>query len=202
MATLKSVIDSCSAAFAASLLAGLQDLPLSELTNLGGAAAAKKVTTVVIDHAVKAPKAAKAKTTSTGRLARRDPASLQLVIDNIVALLATGGDEGFSSEQLQTALGIDKKELTRPVVLALEQGVIRKEGEKRGTRYFTSTTTAKPKAAKKAAKPKAAKKAAKPAKKAAAKAKPAKAARKSKRAKTLVVGSLPKEDAKSAEAAE
>jgi hypothetical protein len=167
MATLRSVIESCAAtfatAFAADLISKLGDLPLSELTNLSGAQVATSVT-------AKTPRAAK--TGKGGRMARRDPEALKGVIDQIVHALISAPD-GLSSEQLQKATGLGKKEITRPIVLALEGGLIRKEGQKRATKYMHGGGAQA--GAKRAAK--AAKKAAKPAKKAVAK-KPAKPVKK------------------------
>lgn len=198
MATLKSLIESCNAAFAANFLAGLKDLPLSELTNLTGASPPKRNAPSADEP--QAAKPAKAKTGKGGRLAKRGPEEMKVVIDNVVRALAAN-PEGLSREQLQKALSIDKKELTRPIVLALEQGLISKTGHKRSTRYTNGGGAAA--GAKREAKAKRAARAP-VAKKTAAKsvAKPVakKASRKSKKSKTLVVGALPKEEPRAAAA--
>ena len=43
---------------------------------------------------------------------------------------------GMRSEELQKALGLDKKTITRPLTMALAEKMIRKSGQKRSTTYF------------------------------------------------------------------
>lgn len=188
--TLRSVIEECATKFATEfandLIAKLGDLPLSELTNLGGASKSVSRPTKVSKGVVEG-----------GRMQRRDPEALKSVIDSIVTAL-TGAVEGLSSEQLQAELGIGKKEITHPVILALAEGLIRKEGNKRATRYFAGakggTKGGTKKVEKRAAKPAArttkpkAKKAAKPATKKAV----TKAAKKPSRKSTKSTSTKPK----------
>lgn len=71
----------------------------------------------------------------SGRL-RRSAEDLKRVATKIVALLNDHSD-GLSSEEIQKSLGLQKKEIVGPIALGLEQGSLRKTGERRGTRYFT-----------------------------------------------------------------
>ena len=87
--------------------------------------------------AAKAPKVAKAKKTSTGRLARRSAADIQSTLDQIVAFVHA--NPGVRSEHITASLGLDKKELPRPIAEGLKSGVITKEGQKRATQYFPGT---------------------------------------------------------------
>jgi len=191
--TLRSILEAEITAFANNLVAKLSALPLSELTNLGVAGVKTPAKTG------KAPK-----TLPSGRMARRDPEALKATIDQLVSVLSNAAD-GLSSEQLQSTTGLSKKEITRPIVIALNDGVIRKEGSKRATRYFVGG--AKPKAAKPAAKKAATKKAPakKPAtkkasaKKASAKPKAAKASRKSKKTPEATPAETPAATDKAAE---
>jgi hypothetical protein len=72
-----------------------------------------------------------------GRLARRSPEELEKVIALVVAALK-GSKGGLRSEQLQTALKLDKKEITGPLNQALAGKKITKKGQKRSTTYFAT----------------------------------------------------------------
>jgi len=84
-----------------------------------------------------APKAAapKAKKTATGRLARRSVEDIGGVVTSIVSLLEQHSD-GLRAEQIRGALGLDAKELPRPLADGLAAGTITKTGQKRATTYF------------------------------------------------------------------
>lgn len=45
--------------------------------------------------------------------------------------------EKLAVSQIAKALELDISDVTRPIFLAVEEGLIRKEGEKRMTRYFS-----------------------------------------------------------------
>jgi len=94
---------------------------------------AKAVVAKVVAKAAPAPKG-KAKKTATGRLARRSLSDIDATLDQIVALLRK--TPGLRSEQIGAALGLDKKEIPRPVMEGLDRGVLSKAGERRGTTYF------------------------------------------------------------------
>lgn len=154
---------------AEALVEMIREQPISELSGAGTASASK------------APVATK--TAPTGRLIRRSDEELQGIVEQIVSVVKAAA-EGLQSEEIQAQTGLSKKEVVRPVQLALESGALRKEGAKRGTRYFAGKAPSKPAAkpepividvhAKKAAKPAVSKK---PATKKAA-AKPAAKAKK------------------------
>jgi hypothetical protein len=89
--------------------------------------------------AAKAPKAAaskapKAKKTSTGRLARRSVDDIQGTLSQIVAFVQA--NPGVRSEHITASLGLDKKELPRPIAEGLRTGALSKQGQKRATQYF------------------------------------------------------------------
>jgi hypothetical protein len=85
-----------------------------------------------------APAAAKpAKKTSTGRLARRSAEDIGGVVQSIVSLLESNPN-GLRAEQIRGALGLDAKELPRPLADGLSAGTITKQGQKRATTYFAA----------------------------------------------------------------
>jgi hypothetical protein len=122
----------------------IADQPLSELTGLSGGIVPASPT-----RAVRAKKAA------GGRMAKRSAEDIEEVIQQVAAALK-GEKEGLSSEQLQDKLNLSKKEIQRPIILALQQKRIFKSGEKRAARYFDphvaagATTKASMKPSKKA----------------------------------------------------
>jgi hypothetical protein len=76
-----------------------------------------------------------AKKTASGRLARRSAEDIGGVVDSIVSLLEQHS-EGLRAEQIRGALGLDAKELPRPLADGLAAGTITKTGQKRATTYF------------------------------------------------------------------
>jgi hypothetical protein len=86
----------------------------------------------------KAPKAApKAKKSASGRLGRRSVADIGALLDNIVSLLQQNPD-GLRAEQIRSALGIEAKELPRPLADGVANGSLTKTGQKRATTYFAA----------------------------------------------------------------
>jgi hypothetical protein len=81
--------------------------------------------------AAAAPKKAKK---AGGRLQRRSAADIQGTLDQIVAFVQA--NPGVRSEHITANLGLDKKELPRPIAEGLRTGVLTKEGQKRATQYF------------------------------------------------------------------
>ena len=70
-----------------------------------------------------------------GRLGRRTADDIGRMIDGIVDLLHKNGS-GMRAEQIRDALGVEAKELPRPLADALASGRITKTGQKRATTYF------------------------------------------------------------------
>lgn len=95
----------------------------------------KKVAAAAPAPAAKAPKAAAKAPKSSGRLARRSMADIGNVVSDIVSLLGQH-PEGLRSEQIRSALGLQAKELPRPIQDGLDAGSITKVGQKRATTYF------------------------------------------------------------------
>jgi hypothetical protein len=70
------------------------------------------------------------------------------MIDEIATLLASH-PEGLRAEQIRAALGVEAKELPRPLADALAAGRVTKTGQKRATTYFAPTSGGKRHGAKK-----------------------------------------------------
>lgn len=169
MSTLLSRLQVLAFEFATGVLEAVVSSPLEEI--LGSRAAGKVPTS-------KAPAATRA---SSGRLARRSDEDIAKVVERIVTLVK-GNPDGLRAEQIREELGLEAKEIARPIADALSSRQIKKSGNKRATTYFAAAgkSTAKSKPAKKP-KAKAAVKA-KPKAKPKAKAKSAKKATKAKAA--------------------
>jgi hypothetical protein len=60
------------------------------------------------------------------------------MVESIVDVLAKNGG-GLRSEQIRSALGVEAKELPRPLAEALSSGRVTKTGQKRATTYFAGS---------------------------------------------------------------
>jgi hypothetical protein len=60
------------------------------------------------------------------------------MIESIVDLLGKSSS-GLRAEQIRSALGVEAKELPRPLAEALSSGRITKSGQKRATTYFAGS---------------------------------------------------------------
>jgi hypothetical protein len=70
-----------------------------------------------------------------GRLPRRSEGDIAKVVENIVGLLRQT-PKGLRAEQIRQKLGLQAKELPRPLKEALDSGRLAKSGQKRATTYF------------------------------------------------------------------
>jgi hypothetical protein len=127
---------------------------------------------------------------------RRTSADIENTARDILKLLQN--QPGLRAEEIRTALAIDKRNWLKPINAALSTGWVRKEGDKRATKYFAvvadvpaSADAATPAVSEEKPVKKKASKKTKPAKKptkkakATAKAKPAKKAPTKKKAKPV-----------------
>lgn len=99
---------------------------------LGGSAAPRPVAAPRKAPAkrAKATRAAK----SSGKRVRRSSADLAKIQSAFVAHVRA--NPGQRIEEITGALGLSSKDLRRPVSLLIEDGKVRTEGQRRGTRYF------------------------------------------------------------------
>jgi hypothetical protein len=89
-----------------------------------------------------------AATNGNGRLARRTDEDIAAMVDKIAGLLAKHKD-GLRAEQIREELGVQPKELPRPLADAIKARRITSKGKKRATTYFAAKRPAKAKAKKK-----------------------------------------------------
>jgi hypothetical protein len=71
----------------------------------------------------------------TGRLARRSATDIAGVVEQIAELLRAA-PKGMRAEEIRQTLGLQAKELPRPLKEAVKAGRLGKSGEKRATTYF------------------------------------------------------------------
>jgi hypothetical protein len=69
------------------------------------------------------------------RLPRRSAGDIDKVVERIVGLLKRH-PRGLRAEQIRDELGLEAKELPRPLKEALDTGSLHKSGQKRATTYF------------------------------------------------------------------
>jgi hypothetical protein len=186
--SLQAMLSQVSEEFAQRVFEVIRTAFIDELSNVnlsGGAAPAPRARAAApkSEAAVKAPKgklapkAAPKAAPKPVRLERRSSESIAKALEGIAALLSE--QPGIGSEQIQKTLGFARNEIARPIAIGIANGVLRKTGAKRATKYFVGNGAKKPAKAAKAAKAvkptKATKatKATKPAKKPAKKPEPA-----------------------------
>lgn len=138
MSNLRSTITALTAKFADGVLRALHSAPLSELTALGGAGPSRRTG----DSAKRAtgdgagPKRGRLPTARPG--ARRNAKDFEKLAAAIVSVVGEAGATGLRSEQIQKALGLTKKDVVRPIQIALSTKQLKKKGQRRGTTYFAS----------------------------------------------------------------
>jgi hypothetical protein len=74
-----------------------------------------------------------------GRLPRRSMDDIAQVVERIVSLLEQN-PEGLRAEQIREKLGLQAKELPRPLKESLDSGRVGKSGQKRATTYFVKAS--------------------------------------------------------------
>lgn len=82
-----------------------------------------------------APRAKKAGRPS-GRRVRRSAEQLAQVQEKVIAVLTK--KPGLTSEEIQENLGLEKKDLQRPLTLLRDERRIKTKGQKRGMKYFAA----------------------------------------------------------------
>jgi hypothetical protein len=76
----------------------------------------------------------------SGRLARRSAGDISQAVNQIVDLLKSS-PAGLRAEQIRQKLGLQAKELPRPLKEGLDGGLLSKVGQKRATTYFAGATS-------------------------------------------------------------
>jgi hypothetical protein len=128
MPTLRNTISELAASFASSVLAAIRSASLEEIlaeASGRGAGRARALAAVV----------GQARRGRRGRLPRRSATDIAGLVDRIVSLLKAH-PKGLRAEQIRGELGLEAKELPRPITEALSRRVITRSGQKRATTYF------------------------------------------------------------------
>jgi len=123
MATsLRSRLGNLASAFAARVVAAIKESSIEELFAQSGARSPSS-------------RAAPTGPRSGGRLARRSEGDIAAVIDQIVELLREH-PKGLRAEEIRAELGLESKEMPRPIKEGLEAGRFTRSGHKRATTYL------------------------------------------------------------------
>jgi hypothetical protein len=129
MSTLKSTLESLASDFARTVIAALRSASIDEITGITGEGrAARRPAQLDVPGAAR-------KRGRDGRLGRRSTVEIGRMVEDIVTLLKKS-PEGLRAEQIREALGVQAKELPRPLADGLTDGRISKSGQKRATTYF------------------------------------------------------------------
>ena len=124
--SLQTTINELASRFAHDLLAAIRGTSLDEII----------AETHGTTHVKRGRRAAGFVATSRpGKRVRRTEADLKKLTDKIVALVASK-KAGINAEGIKAALKVERKELPRPLAMALSAKKIRKSGKRRATLYF------------------------------------------------------------------
>jgi dihydroxyacetone kinase len=137
MSNLNATIQKLSAAFASDIVHAIRSMSLEDIASLsGGGGGHARHTRRGPGRPRKAAKAVHhAAPRHSKRLARRSTADLSKMVNKIVSLVKSH-KKGINAEGIRAALKVPRKELPRPMAMALDSKKIRKKGRKRATMYF------------------------------------------------------------------
>jgi hypothetical protein len=137
--TLRNRLNDLAASFSAGVLDAIRGASLEELLSesSGGSARARLPAPGAVAAGV-----APSRRRRSGRLPRRSAGDISQAVERIVGLL---GDNpgGLRAEQIRQKLGLQAKELPRPLKEGLEGGRLSKVGRKRATTYFAGSAPSK-----------------------------------------------------------
>ncbi|HXX69421.1 MAG TPA: hypothetical protein VEK07_19710 [Polyangiaceae bacterium] len=133
--SLRGRLNALASSFASSVLEVIRGVSLDQLIAESSSGRARK-------GGPAAPVRAAAPTGAgprrRGRLPRRSAGDIERVVDRIVGLLKRHPG-GLRAEEIRDQLGLEAKELPRPLKEALDTGSLQKSGQKRATTYFVKT---------------------------------------------------------------
>ena len=145
MSNLRNTIESLASQFASSVLEALRSASIDELADVAGrGTVARRGPGRPRAESSESSAAAPARRGATGgrgrggRLGRRTQNDITRMVESIVDVLAKNAS-GLRSEQIREALGVEAKELPRPLAEALSSGRVTKTGQKRATTYFAGS---------------------------------------------------------------
>lgn len=133
--SLRQRLNGLAVSFASDVLDAVRGASLQDL--LGASPGAARVASP------RTPPAAGPARRRGGRLPRRSADDIARVVESIIGLLRQSPN-GLRAEQIREKLGLQAKELPRPLSEALESGRVAKSGQKRATTYYVKGAAAKP----------------------------------------------------------
>lgn len=142
MTNLRTTLANLANDFAAGVLDAIRTASLAEILAESGSAGRRGArgrrgaegASALVGSAVRA--AGRGRSAGRGgRLSRRSAEDIQDMVERICTLLARH-PKGLRAEQIRDALGVQSKELPRPLAEGLSGKRLAKRGEKRATTYF------------------------------------------------------------------
>jgi hypothetical protein len=144
--SLHDTINALASDFAHSLLSALRGASLEEIiaeTSHGKRGPGRPRATAAAGTAPRGRRAGKG-----GRLRRRSANDIAGVVAKITSLLQAN-PKGLRAEQIRSKLGLDPREMPRPLAEGLRKKVLSKKGRKRATTYFAGGKQASKRSGKK-----------------------------------------------------
>ena len=136
MTTLRAAISQLANQFANGVLEAIRGASLDEILAESGAGGSGRGGAARRGRPpASADSTARPAKRRRGRLERRSATDIAGVVRQIVDLLGSH-PKGLRAEQIRHELGLEAKELPRPIAEALASRKIAKEGQKRATTYF------------------------------------------------------------------
>lgn len=142
--SLRVRLNELAASFSAGVLDAIRGASLEELLSesSGGKsrapvrpAATRSAPRAAAPASAPTPAPAATRARKAGRLPRRSAGDISQAVNKIVDLLK-GNASGLRAEQIRQKLGLQAKELPRPLKEGLDGGLLSKVGQKRATTYF------------------------------------------------------------------
>jgi hypothetical protein len=133
--SLRNRLNELAASFSAGVLDAIRGASLEELLSESSGGKSRTPSRAPVLSAPVAAAAAPAPRRRPGRLPRRSAGDISQAVEKIVGLL-TDNPAGLRAEQIRQKLGLQAKELPRPLKEGLEGGRLSKVGRKRATTYF------------------------------------------------------------------
>jgi hypothetical protein len=130
--SLRNRLSELASSFASSVLAAIRGASLDELVTDSSSPNGRGAPRAVSRGSAAAAAPSRRR---GGRLPRRSAGDIAGVIEQIVTLLKNNPG-GLRAEQIREELGLQAKELPRPLKEALDSGRLSKSGQKRATTYF------------------------------------------------------------------
>ncbi len=133
--SLRNRLNELAASFSAGVLDAVRGASLEELLTESSGGKSRRPLRAVGVASPSDGEAARSPRRRPGRLPRRSSDAIAEAVEKIVGLLGANPG-GLRAEQIRQKLGLQAKELPRPLKEGLEGGRLKKVGRKRATTYF------------------------------------------------------------------